>query len=287
MDDFTSPKRVLAARGLRPRKRLGQNFLVDTRFAARIAAQLPDEAFVVEIGGGTGALTEALAQRARAVDLLEVDRGLASVLRQRFAHLADRVRIVETDALEDDLGARLASAARPRVVCGNLPYSITTPLLERIIATADLWECAIIMVQREYARRMRARPGTADYSSLSIFVQHFCQVEHLFDAGASGFYPAPAVASSVIKLTPRPHVDEGLADPALFAWLVRAAFAQRRKTLLNSVGAQPGAPSHAVLSEAMRRSGAPEGVRGERLAHDDFVMLANALQAQGFRAPAR
>ncbi|MBV8170952.1 MAG: 16S rRNA (adenine(1518)-N(6)/adenine(1519)-N(6))-dimethyltransferase, partial [Candidatus Eremiobacteraeota bacterium] len=143
------------------------------------------------------------------------------------------------------------------------------------------------MVQREYARRMRARPGTPDYSSLSVFVQHFCAVEHLFDAGASGFYPAPRVASSVIKLRPHAHVNEGLADPALLLWLVRAAFAQRRKTLANSVAAQPGAPSNAILIAALQQSRLPGAIRGERLAHDDFVTLANALSAQGFRAPAR
>ncbi|MBV8280914.1 MAG: ribosomal RNA small subunit methyltransferase A, partial [Candidatus Eremiobacteraeota bacterium] len=236
--EYSSPKRVLDARGLRPRKRLGQNFLVDSRFAARIAQALPEDAHVLEIGGGTGTLTAALAAHARSVDVLEIDRGLVDVLRERFAADAKRVRIVEADALDADLPALLQRHRPPRAICGNLPYSITTPLLERIVDAAPSWDCAVVMVQREYAKRVAARPGTPEYSSLSVYVRHHCEVEHLFDVGASGFYPAPAVASSVMRLRPKALPDAELSDRAAFLWIVRAAFAQRRKTLANSIAAQ-------------------------------------------------
>ena len=287
MDEYASPKRILEARGLRPRKRFGQNFLVDPRFAQRIAAALPADAYVLEIGGGTGTLTAALAGRARRLDVLEIDRGLVEVLRERFAADEPRVKILDADALAIDMAELLSANSRPRALCGNLPYSITTPLLERIIAAAPLWDRAVVMVQREYAKRMAAKPGTPDYGSLTVFVAHFCEIEHLFDAGASGFYPAPSVASSVIALRPRENVDAGVADRALFLWVVRAAFAQRRKTLVNSIASQTPSGSRDVIDAAARAAGLPDAIRGERLAHDDFVRLANALHAQGFRAPAR
>lgn len=289
---FFSPKRLLAERGLSPRKRLGQNFLVDQRFAGRIAGVLPVGSYVVEIGGGTGALTAALLAVARGVDVLEVDRGLAAILRERFAD-APSVRVIEQDALEFDLAGALSREAAPRAVCGNLPYYITTPLLERIVACSDEWETSVLMVQREYGRRLSAAPGTSDYSSLTVFVKYHCRVEHLFDAGAGGFYPAPAVASSVMRLTPKRDRDAGVRDPELVLWLSRAAFAQRRKTLVNSVlsclAAQDvdrNAPlGRDAFENAVRSIGKDANIRGERLSLDDFIKLANALHAQGFRVP--
>jgi 16S rRNA (adenine1518-N6/adenine1519-N6)-dimethyltransferase len=287
MDEYASPKRVLAARGLRPRKRLGQNFLVDPRFAQRIAAALPSGAFVLEIGGGTGALTAALARVARELEVVEVDRGLVEVLRERFAADHGHVGITAGDALALDLRATLDAHPRPRAICGNLPYSITTPLLERIVAFTDAWDCAVLMVQREYCKRLTARPGTPEYSSLTLFVAHFCEAEHLFDVGAAGFYPAPAVASSVVRLRPKPARAASVVDSALLLWLIRAAFAQRRKTLVNSIAAQPGAPAREMLDAAIRAMGQRPDIRGERLALADYERLADALHAQGFRTPVR
>jgi 16S rRNA (adenine1518-N6/adenine1519-N6)-dimethyltransferase len=287
MDEYASPKRVLAARGLRPRKRLGQNFLVDPRFAQRIAGALPARSFVLEIGGGTGTLTAALARVARDLEVVEVDRGLVEVLRERFAADSEHVSIIAGDALGLDLGATLAAHDRPRAICGNLPYSITTPLLERVVACADAWDCAVLMVQREYCKRLTAKPGTPEYGSLTLFVAHFCEAEHLFDAGAAGFYPAPAVASSVVKLRPKPRRAAAVADSALLLWLIRAAFAQRRKTLVNSIAGQPDAPARETLDAAVRALGHRPDIRGERLALADFERLADALHAQGFRTPVR
>jgi len=286
VDEYSSPKRVLASRGLRPRKRLGQNFLVDPRFAQRIANALPSDAFVLEIGGGIGALTAALARVSRELAVVEVDRGLVEILRERFAD-EKRIDILSGDVLELDLDETLAARERPRAICGNLPYSITTPLLERIIACAGAWDCAVLMVQREYCKRLTAKPGTPDYGSLTLFVAHSCDAVHLFDVGASGFYPAPTVASSVVKLTPKPDRAAGIADSALLLWLIRAAFAQRRKTLVNSIAAQPGSPSRDALDAAVRASGLRPDIRGERLALADFGRLTNALHAQGFRTPVR
>jgi 16S rRNA (adenine1518-N6/adenine1519-N6)-dimethyltransferase len=277
-DDSHSPKRLLDERGLRPRKRFGQNFLVDPRFAARVASAIPDASFVVEIGGGTGALTDALRAHARAVVVLEIDRDLVVVLRERFADVAPTIDVRETDALTFDLAGTLAREAQPRAICGNLPYHITTPLIERVVDTAGSWEVALLMVQREYAKRLAARPGSPEYGSITVFVGYHCTVEKLFDVGPAGFYPVPAVASCVVRLTPRPNRAAGVRDEALLMRVVRAAFAQRRKTLSNCLAARASdLADRRAIDVAIRSAGIDPGIRGERLSLDDYVRLANAL----------
>jgi len=275
-----SPKQILTQRGLRPRKRFGQNFLVDPRFARAVTAMLPEGAFVVEIGAGTGSLTAPLRERARAVVALEIDRDLVRVLAERFAG-DEIVSVREADALSFDYGAQLAAQRPPRAVCGNLPYYITTPLLERVLESIDAWETAVFMVQREYAQRLLARPGTPAYASLTLFVQYFCTVEKLFDVGAAGFYPPPDVASAVIRLIPRSGRDLDAHCERLLLKTIRAAFAQRRKTLANCIAAAAPAMGRARIDDAIRSARLDPLVRGERLALDDFRRLAAALAASG------
>ncbi|MDQ2817958.1 MAG: 16S rRNA (adenine(1518)-N(6)/adenine(1519)-N(6))-dimethyltransferase RsmA [Candidatus Eremiobacteraeota bacterium] len=287
--DHHSPKQILAQRSLRPRRRFGQNFLVDERFATRIANAIPDAAYAIEIGGGTGTLTGALAERCRFLKVLEVDRDLVAVMRERFAG-ADNVSVHDGDALEFDYRADLQSQPSPRAICGNLPYYITTPLLERIVASSDVWEAAVIMVQREYAQRLSAVPGTANYGSLALFTAHHCAVEKLFDIGAAGMYPAPTVASAVVRLRPRPDRLAKLRNEALLLWLIRAAFAQRRKMLVNSVASQvphTRPVARAALQEILARLKINADTRAERLSLDDYIQIANALDEAGFVVPPR
>ncbi len=283
-DSFSSPKRVLTTRQLAPRKRFGQHFLTDARLARRIAAALPAAAHVLEIGGGTGTLTAALAECARHVVVIEIDRDLQTVLAERFAADGSRVEIINADALTADLEALLLGGPPPRAVCGNLPYAITTPLLERILACAGVWECAVLMVQAEYARRLAAKAGSPHYGSLTLFAEHFAVVERLFDVGAAGFYPAPRVASSVVRLRPRPLPEREHRHEGLLLDLVRASFAHRRKTLVNSIltARRGGNPEmRKLLETALERRGLPRDVRGERLALADFRSLAEALAHSG------
>ena len=283
-EDFSSPKRILDARHLRPRKRFGQNFLTDPRVAQRIAAALPSRAYVVEVGGGTGALTAALLQHARGVTTLELDRDLAVVLGERFATAGDRLRIITGDVLQFDLLADLQSQEAPRAICGNLPYYITTPIIERIFESGDIWQCAVLMVQREYARRLTARAGTPEYGSLSVFAAYYADIEKLFDVGAAGFYPAPDVASSVVRLTPKAARRSSVRDERLLLWLIRAAFSHRRKTLVNSVLERAGEEAGSlrkVIESAVVQAGLSPSVRGERLTLADFCALADALKQQG------
>jgi 16S rRNA (adenine1518-N6/adenine1519-N6)-dimethyltransferase len=282
---YASPKRILDERGLRPRKRFGQNFLVDAKFAARVAQAVPQGASIIEIGGGTGVLTAALLERARQLTVLEIDRDLVPVLRERFAGEA-RVNVIEGDALDYDILASLASSPPPRAVCGNLPYNITTPLIEKIIACTRAWESAVLMVQREYAQRLTARAGTPEYGSLTVFVGYHCRTKRLIDVGAGAFYPAPAVASSIVVLEPVGADAARAHDEHLMSKLVRAAFAQRRKMLVNSVisALAENAPARELLVRAMKSAGIAEDIRAERVVIDGYVRLADALSALGFAA---
>jgi 16S rRNA (adenine1518-N6/adenine1519-N6)-dimethyltransferase len=285
-DRYASPKRLLESLGLRPRKRFGQNFLLDARLAARVASALPEGASVVEIGGGIGSLTVALRERARALTVLEIDRDLVPVLRERFAGDAG-IEIRECDALEFDFEAHLRAASSPRAICGNLPYNITTPLIERILACADVWDVSVLMVQREYAQRLTAAPGTPEYGSLTVYVGYRCQTSRLVDVGAGGFYPPPAVASSVVVLEPHGRAWPRASDEPLFFALTRASFAQRRKMVANSIASalQLESEGRLQLAAALESAGINGQTRAERLEVGDYIRLADALHALGFKRP--
>ncbi len=283
---YASPKRVLEERGRRPRKRFGQNFLVDARFAARVAQSVPEGSAIIEIGGGTGVLTDALLGRARQLTVLEIDRDLVPVLCERFEG-DGRVDVCETDALAYDMAGALAAWAPPRAICGNLPYNITTPLIEKIIAAGATWECAVLMVQREYAQRLTARAGTPEYGSLTVFVEYHCRARRLCDVGAGAFYPAPAVASSIVVLEPATSEAQRARDEMLLFRLIRAAFAQRRKMMVNSVisALAEHAPARELLVHAMQTAGIAPDVRAERVPLAGYIGVADALTARGFTVP--
>ncbi len=279
-DDSPSPKQLLEARHLRPRKRFGQNFLTDPRVAERIANALPQHAYVLEIGGGTGTLTAALLGHAARVTTLEIDRDLCAILEARFGSGPHRPRILARDVLEFDLAEDLATQSAPRAICGNLPYYITTPIIERIFEASGLWECAVLMVQHEYARRMAATPGGEHYGSLTVFAAYFAHVERLFDVGSAGFYPAPDVASTVVRLTPRSDRRKLIHDERLLLWLIRAAFSHRRKTFVNSVLASLRGGNASIrkgLEAALQARDLDLAIRGERLTLADFCALADTL----------
>ncbi|HKW44203.1 MAG TPA: 16S rRNA (adenine(1518)-N(6)/adenine(1519)-N(6))-dimethyltransferase RsmA [Candidatus Eremiobacteraceae bacterium] len=285
---YASPKRMLEARGLRPRKRFGQNFLVDARFATRVAQAVPEGSTIIEIGGGTGVLTAALLERARSLTVLEIDRDLVPVLQERFAG-ETRVAVIEADALSFDVAGALNGAPKPRAICGNLPYNITTPLIESFVTHASTWEYAVLMVQREYAQRLTARAGTQEYGSLTVFVAYHCRARKLLDVGAGAFYPAPAVSSSIVVLEPLSSDAPRAIDQRLLLRLIRAAFAQRRKMFVNSVTSSlaADAPSREMLVRAMSDAGIAIDVRAERIPVEGFIRIADALTARGFALPRR
>lgn len=267
----------LEAYGVRPRKRWGQNFLVRPQVAERIvdACLLSPDRVVVEIGPGTGALTGLLGAAARRVLAVERDAGLAALLRDELGDWG-KVEIVEADFLELDLTAlaRVAEAGQ-LVVVGNLPYSITTPLLTRLIDQRAVIETAVVLVQREYAARLAAAAGTPDYGALTVYARYFVTLEPLFHVPPSAFWPKPEVESTLLRIRFRSRPPVEVPDERRFFELVRAAFGQRRKTLGNALATACDGDRRLAgrILEAARIAPAR---RGETLEIEEFARLARA-----------
>ena len=270
------PRALLARAGLRPKKKYGQNFLMDGQAARRIArlciSGAPPPVRVLEIGAGTGALTLALLEEGADVTALEIDPDLAALLQARED--LTRARIVQADALAFDY-AQWAGGA-PWHVAGNLPYNVATPLIANFAEMSAGPQSATVMVQKDVADRLCAQPGTKAYGSLSVAVQYTMRVERAFTLGPKSFYPPPKVHSTVVQLVRRAEPAVRPADVALFRKVVRAAFAYRRKTLANSVALALGT-DRASLERALAASNLDPEIRGERLTLDDFARVADAL----------
>jgi 16S rRNA (adenine1518-N6/adenine1519-N6)-dimethyltransferase len=223
----------------RAKKSLGQNFLVDESYVKRIVAALGPQAdeTVVEIGPGRGALTGQLVAAAGRVVAVEFDRELAALLRGRFA-ASDNFRLVEADALEVDYCAEIAPAATARVAA-NLPYNVSTAILQRLIAQRRCLTEFVLMLQREVVERMTAAPGSTERGYLSVLVEAHCEAEALFDVPPGAFRPVPKVWSTVARLRIRERAACFETDEELLWQIVGAGFAQRRKTLFNNLRAPP------------------------------------------------
>lgn len=272
---LTALKQLLSAAGLRPRQRLGQHFLIDPVMQRRVIAAAglrPDEC-VMEIGPGLGALTLLLAQQARRVIAVEVDRGLAAALTQRTADLGNlEVRC------ENILEYRWPAAPSAWVVVGTIPYYITAPILERLVSEHQRVARAVLVMQTEVAERLTAQAGAEAYGRLSCFVQYYFQARRLFRIAPRAFYPMPAVESSAVELIPHGRPPVHVGDEALFFRVIEAAFHMRRKTLLNNLLAAFGQrQSREQLSDVLQRCGIDLRERGERLSLEQFAQLADAL----------
>ncbi len=278
LTDYNDIRALLSRHGFRFSKALGQNFLTAAWVPARIAeeAGLDDNTGVVEIGPGIGCLTAELAKRAGKVAAIELDKALLPVLRETLADF-DNVRVVHGDATRLDLralAARELPGLRP-VVCANLPYNVTTPLLTAILE-AGCFETVTVMIQREVARRICAGPGNADYGAFGLFVQWHCETELLFDVPPSCFVPQPKVSSSVIRLKRREVPPVPVRDEKLLFRVIRAAFNQRRKTLVNALSSGLGLDKG--LTEALLAGlGLDPRVRGEALDLETFAALSDKI----------
>ncbi len=260
------------------RPKLGQNFLRDPRAAEQIVASLGDLAgrTVVEIGPGRGAITTALAASAGRVLAVELDRELAAALRARFS--PQHVTVVEQDILRFDFAAAAAQAGARLRVAGNLPYSITSPILLKLAASHAALDLAVLMVQREVADRVTAAPGSRDYGLLSVTVQMHGPVEPLFTLPPSAFSPPPQVHSTVFRWRFAPRfVGLGVEETG-FLRFVRQAFAQKRKTLANNLRAAGLAP--AAVMAALAGAGIDLRARAEALPIEALAALWRSLEAQ-------
>ena len=250
--------------GHQPRKRFGQNFLADSHYVARIVAAVDPRPGdnVVEIGPGLAAITAGLVERAGCIAAIELDRDLVARLRETFS--PTQLTLHEADALTFDY-AQLGAGLR---VVGNLPYNISSPLLFRLAEFAAQLRDVHVMLQKEVVARMAAAPATPDYGRLSVMLQVRFRVTRLFVIPPGAFRPAPKVDSAFVRLVPLGAAAPPVADEALFARIVAAAFGQRRKTLRNALAS--------VCDEAqITRAGIDPSARGETLAVADFVRLAD------------
>ena len=274
-------KDALAARGLSPRKRFGQNFLIRDELSERIVehAHLKPDDVVVEIGPGAGALTPRLARRARQVIAVEKDTGLVEFLREDLSEWRG-IEIVEGDFLEFDLAAAAARHGADKLaIVGNIPYNITTPILERIFEQRAVVRGAVLLVQKEYAERLAAAAGSPEYGSLTLFARYHALLEPLMTIRSGAFWPRPDVDSMLVRVLLRetPPVD---APEALLFRIIRGSFQQRRKQLLNNLENALG-----WSRERVERLGPHSGIdlrrRGETLTLEEFARLTRAAAERG------
>ena len=268
---------LLARHGFRFSKSMGQNFLIESWVPRDIAdaSGAGPGVGVVEVGPGIGPLTVELAQRAERVAAVELDRALYPILEETLAPYPN-VEVVPGDVMKLDLAAlcREKLPGLTPMVCANLPYNITTPVITAFLE-AGCFSAITVMIQREVAQRICAQPGGKDYGAFSVFCQYYAQTDFLFEVPPACFLPAPKVTSAVVRLVPRSAPPQTLVDEKTFFWVVRGAFAQRRKTLLNSLCTL--GLSKDTIRSALLSCGLQENVRGEQLDIPTFAALAAQL----------
>jgi 16S rRNA (adenine1518-N6/adenine1519-N6)-dimethyltransferase len=254
-----------------PRKRFGQNFLHDHNIIYNILSSLqtiPGEHWV-EIGPGLGALTEPLLKLGLCLDVVELDRDLVALLRDKFRQ-QDRLKIHSADALKFDFSALAEDNEKLRII-GNLPYNISTPLMFHLLDNASCIEDMHFMLQKEVVDRICAAPGNKKYGKLSVMMQYYCATELLFDVPPESFDPAPKVMSAIVRLVPHQQAPVKVNDLEMLNRVVTQAFSQRRKTLRNSL-------KKLMDEEAILALDIDPALRAEALSLNDFAKLSNLLQ---------
>ena len=261
---------------IRPKKRFSQNFLTNENTAKRMveALELKEDQTVLEIGPGKGILTRYLVERSKKVIGVEIDQRLSTYLERKFSG-NENLTIINKDFLKVDLN-QFASPENKMKVIGNLPYQITSPVLSVLIDNRDLIELAVLTVQKEVAQRICAQPNSKDWSPLSIAVQLFSDVKILFKLKPTSFFPAPKVDSAVIKIFFLKKPKLKIKDEALFFKLVKASFAQRRKTILNSLSSNYNI-AKTKLGLVLQEAKIDPKRRAESLSVEEFSVLGETI----------
>ena len=277
--DIHRMRPLLAEHGFHFSKAKGQNFLIAGWVPQQIAedAGVDKTAGVLEIGPGIGSLTQQLALRAGKVCAVELDTRLEPILQQTVGEF-ENLEILWGDVLKQDVPALVRGkfpGLRP-MACANLPYYITSPILTALLE-AECFESVIVMVQKEVAQRIAAKPGTSDYSAFTVFCQFYAEPELLFEVPAGCFMPQPKVTSAVITLRTRKELPWQIDSKEIFFRTVRASFAMRRKTLQNGLAAGFPELGKAGAGEVIAACGLPASVRGETLSIAQFAQLSNAI----------
>ncbi|MBE7002841.1 MAG: 16S rRNA (adenine(1518)-N(6)/adenine(1519)-N(6))-dimethyltransferase RsmA [Ruminococcaceae bacterium] len=274
---------LLQRHGFHFSKAKGQNFLIDREIPRRIALTSEADASngVLEVGPGIGALSSELCRRAGRVVAVELDTSLLPILDETMADF-DNFSIVSADVLKLDLAAlvRERFEGLTPIVCANLPYNITTPVLTAFLE-AGCFESLTVLIQREVAERLCAKPGTAAYGAFSVFMQYYTTPRICFEVPPEYFIPRPKVTSAVLRAEVRKAPPVAVEDEAFFFRVVNAAFALRRKTLVNSLMTAFGALGKEQLAALVVSCGLDANVRGERLGLAEFARLAAALREAG------
>ncbi len=284
MDKLSNPQKtieVIQKHGFDFQKKFGQNFLIDSHVLDKIiaAAEITKDDFVLEIGPGIGTMTQALAEAAREVTAVEIDRKLIPILQETLADYSN-VTILNQDVLKTDIAAiaREKNGGQPIKVVANLPYYITTPIIMGLFESNVPVDSITVMVQKEVAQRMQAEPGTKDYGALSLAVQYYAQPYLAANVPPNCFIPRPNVGSAVIRLARYPKPPVQVKDERLMFALIRASFNQRRKTLLNGLKNAPVLSlGREEILRAFEQTGLSENVRGEALTLAQFAALSDAL----------
>lgn len=262
-------------------KKFGQNFLIDTTVLDRIisSAEITKEDCVLEIGPGIGTMTQYLAERAREVVAVEIDKALIPILEDTLSAY-DNVTVINDDILKVDINkiAEERNGGKPIKVVANLPYYITTPIIMGLFESNVPLKSITIMVQKEVADRMQVGPGTKDYGALSLAVQYYAKPEIVANVPPNCFIPRPNVGSAVIRLTRYDKPPVEVADEKKMFALIRASFNQRRKTLVNGLCNAGGLHvNKEQVQEALEIMGLPATVRGETFTLEQFARLSNLL----------
>ena len=263
-------------------KKFGQNFLIDPRVLDKIidAAEITEDDMVLEIGPGIGTMTQYLAEHAREVVAVEIDKNLIPILEDTLSAY-ENVTVINEDILKVDI-RKLADErnhGNPIKVVANLPYYITTPIIMALFESHVPLASVTVMVQKEVAERMQAGPGTKDYGALSLAVQYYSEAEITANVPPNCFMPRPKVGSAVIRLTCHQEPPVKVVDEKFFFRVIRASFNQRRKTLQNGLGNDAGLPvTKQQTAEALRQMGLSETIRGEALSLEQFAELSNILK---------
>lgn len=281
LSDISVVKDLLNRHGFKFSKALGQNFLINPTVCPRMAEACgaDENTGVIEVGPGFGVLTAELAKRAEKVVSIELDERLLPVLDETLAEF-DNVEVINSDVLKVDLHKLIEEkfSGMKVAVCANLPYYITSPVIMHLLESKLPVENITVMVQKEAAQRLCAPVGSRDAGAVTVAVDYYADAEKIFDVSAGSFMPAPKVDSSVIRLNVRKQPPIDLSDEKLFFRMVKAVFAQRRKTAANSISAGMSLPKETVY-KAIEAAGYGENVRAESFTLDELASLANKIYA--------
>lgn len=262
-------------------KKFGQNFLIDTHVLDKIirAAEITKDDFVLEIGPGIGTMTQYLAQAAREVVAVEIDKALIPILQDTLSGFPN-AEVIQDDILKVDIAELAAerNGGRPIKVVANLPYYITTPIIMSLFEHDVPLALVTVMVQKEVAERMQAGPGSKDYGALSLAVQYYADPYIVANVPPNCFMPRPNVGSAVIRLTRHKVPPVQVEDEKLMFQMIRASFNQRRKTLVNGLNHSPEMTlTKEQITKAVEGLGKGAGVRGEALTLEEFAKLSNTI----------